>query len=131
MTPPINLPEPTIVSESGLEATAAVMGLLAAQRRRALLRYLERVDGAATLSEVAEAIATETRRSDPAVISDHADAASRAVRDTRISLHHVHVPKLAEADAIDYDPETETLTLLERGRTLLERQAAVCGPIRE
>ena len=131
MNPPITTPPThTEFDDSSIEGVATAMGLLADRRRRAVLRYLERAGGTATLSELAEAIAMETRNPDPATISDLADASSQETRDVRISLHHVHVPKLADAGAIEYDSETETLTLCDRGRTLLDRQEAVCGPLR-
>ena len=31
-------------------------------------------------------------------------------REIAISLHHVHIPRLADADVVDYDPETRTVT---------------------
>ena len=131
MNSPSNAP-PTHLEfdDSSAEAVETAMGLLANRQRRAVLRYLERAGGTATLSELAESIAMETRNPDPATISDHAGVSSQEARDVRISLHHVHVPKLTEADAIEYDSETETLTLREKGRTLLDRQEAVCGPLR-
>ena len=131
MIPPSNSPAMTSDADGfSAEDVGTVMGLLADPRRRALLHTLERADGTATLSEVAEAIATETRNPDPGAISDLAGVSSRDVREVRISLHHLHIPKLAAAGAIDYDSETETLTLRERGHTLLDRQEAVCGPLR-
>lgn len=131
MIPPTDSPAATPDADDfSAEDVGTVMGLLADQRRRALLGYLERADGAATLTEVAEAIATETGNPDPRAMSDLAGVSSRDVREVRISLHHLHVPKLAAAGAIDYDSETETLTLRERGRTLLDRREAVCGPLR-
>lgn len=131
MIPPTSSP-PTHadIDDSSADAIGTAMGLLADQQRRTLLRYLERADGTATLSEVAEAIATETRNPDPGAISDLAGAPSRDVREARISLHHLHIPKLVAASAIDYDSETETLTLRDAGRRLLDRQEAVCGPLR-
>lgn len=131
MNPPINSPAADLeFDDSSADAVATAMGILADRDRRAVLRYLDRSGGTATLTELAEAIATETRNPDPATISDLADVSSRDVRELRISLHHVHVPKLDAAGAIDYDRTTETLTLLGQGRTLLERQEAVCGPLR-
>ena len=131
MHPPINSPaaDPEF-DDSSVDAVDTAMGLLADRRRRAVLRYLDRSDGTATLTELAEAIASESRNPDPSTISDLAGASSRDVRAVRISLHHVHVPKLDAAGAIEYDRQTETLTLLDEGRSLLDRQEAVCGPLR-
>ncbi|ADB60863.1 hypothetical protein Htur_1979 [Haloterrigena turkmenica DSM 5511] len=131
MTPPINSPAADLeFDDSSADAVDTAMGILADRNRRAVLRYLDRSDGTATLTELAEAIATDTRNPDPTTISDLADVSSRDVREVRISLHHLHVPKLDAAGAIDYDRKTETLTLLDQGRTLLERQEAVRGPLR-
>ena len=131
MNSPINSPAAhSDVADSSAEAADTAMGLLANRRRRAVLRYLDRAGGTAPLSDVAAAIATETRNPDPAAISDLAGVSSRDVREVRISLHHVHVPKLVAANAIDFDSETEELTLRDHGRTLLDRQQAVCGPLR-
>ncbi|QSW99002.1 DUF7344 domain-containing protein [Haloterrigena alkaliphila] len=131
MTPSTNAPAVlTEFDDAGADEIDSAMDLLANRQRRAALRYLERANGSATVSEVARAIAAESRTPDPAVVSDHAGAPSQETRRVRLSLHHAHVPKLVAANAIEYDPETETLALRERGRTLLNRQEAVCGPLR-
>ena len=131
MIPSNNAPAvDTEFDDTGADEIDSAMDLLANRQRRAVLRYLERANGSATLSDVARAIAAESRNPDPAVVSDHAGAPSQETRRVRLSLHHAHIPRLTAANAIDYDPETETLTLCERGRTLLDRQKAVCGPLR-
>ncbi|MDQ2052498.1 hypothetical protein RBH26_18710 [Natronolimnohabitans sp. A-GB9] len=135
MIPPANSSSPArpVTSEPSVgtdETAETAMGLLASRRRRAVLRHLKRVGGSATLADVAAAIATETRTAGPRTVSDHGNVSRRQRRAVRLSLHHVHVPKLADADAIDYDSETRTLTLREHGRTLLAREGAVCGPVR-
>ncbi|WP_323190733.1 hypothetical protein [Halostella sp. PRR32] len=72
-----------------------VFEVLADQRRRNLLRYLLECDPPATVTEMADALL--------------ADAGTEEVeerRNLRISLHHVHLPKLDETGFVDYDAET-------------------------
>ncbi len=102
------------------------MNLLADRRRRELLRYLEDVGGSAPLPEIAVEIATGEATSEPNTISDHVSVSPRDRRAVQISLHHTHVPKLAAADAVEFDSATETVSLTDRGRTLLSRTDAVC-----
>lgn len=128
MIPLLQSPERlTAFGESPSDGIDTAMELLAHRRRRAVLQSLEAAGGSATLTEIAVEIATQEAAATPNAISDHGDVSARDRQAVRISLHHTHVPKLAAADAIDYERETETITLRERGRTLLDREAAVRG----
>ncbi|WP_226479597.1 DUF7344 domain-containing protein [Natrinema amylolyticum] len=128
MIPLLSSPESlTAFGETQADAVDTAMELLADQRRRSLLNYLEETDGTATLTEVAVEIADQEAGAEPNAISDH-DVSPRDRRAVRISLHHTHIPKLANADVVDYDTETETITLTDRGRTLIDRQDAVQEP---
>ncbi|MFC7079662.1 DUF7344 domain-containing protein [Halorussus caseinilyticus] len=69
---------------------------LAAERRRNALYVLYRRAEGITLSELAEEIAG----------AEDADAERVAT-----SLHHVHLPKLADVGVADYDPAAETVRL--------------------
>ena len=70
--------------------------LLADRRRRQVLGYLRaHGDGAVSVDELAAAIADGTSSSG----EGHEDAVHR----TAIELHHAHLPKLADADLVDYD----------------------------
>lgn len=64
------------------------------RRRRILLARLRERGGRTTVRELTEAIATHERE------NDDADVDTRAVE---ISLHHVHVPKLAAAGIVERD----------------------------
>jgi len=128
MIPLLRSPENlTAFGDSSSDAVDTTMALLADRRRRAVLQYLEDGDGSATLTELAVEIATREAASEPNAISDHGGVSARDRRTARISLHHTHIPKLAAADVIDYESDTETVTLRERGRALLERDEAVRG----
>ena len=128
MIPLLRSPESlTSFGESASDGVDTAMKLLAHRYRRSMLQYLEDGDGSATLTELAVDIATQDAATEPNAISDHGDVSARERRTVRISLHHTHIPKLAAADVIDYERETETVTLCERGRTLLERDDAIRG----
>lgn len=132
MIPLLNSPESlTAFGDSRADAVDTAMDLLANRRRRAILDSLEESGGSATLTELAVEIAVQEAGSEPNVISDHGDVSARDRRAVRISLHHTHIPKLAAAEAVDYDSATETVTLRDRGRELLSRQEAVHGPPQE
>ena len=128
MIPLLRSPETlSAFGESASDGVDTAMKLLAHRHRRSVLQYLEDGDGSATLTELAVEVAAREAATEPNVISDHGDVSPRERRTARITLHHTHIPKLAAADVIDYDSKTETVTLRERGRMLLERDDAVRG----
>ncbi|UTF53893.1 DUF7344 domain-containing protein [Natronosalvus rutilus] len=124
-----NIPSPALFEQAG-EVTST-FDLLADQRRRVVVRYLEETTGPATLGELAEEISVRESSGRLHSISDHADAQHDHLRSITISLHHVHIPKLADADAIDYDPETKTALLTETGERIAARMDAICGEPRD
>ncbi|MGQ3413210.1 DUF7344 domain-containing protein [Natrinema sp. LN54] len=129
MIPLLSSPESlTAFGETESDAVDTAMDLLADRRRRAVLKYLAETDGSAALTELAVEIAAQEAGAEPNAISDHGDVSARDRRAVRISLHHTHIPKLANADVVDYETETETVTLRDRGRALLSRQDAVNEP---
>lgn len=100
------------VDASSVESTAdsalspaAISELLAAGRRRYALYYLVGCDYAASVEEVTEQVAVwETETS----ASEIEPSVYEAIR---TDLVHVHLPKLAAADAIEYDEDSELVTL--------------------
>lgn len=70
--------------------------LLAVKRRRLALAALEGRDGAVELQELAREVATRE-----GIETEDGDAFERVA----VTLHHVHLPKLAEAGILEYDPE--------------------------
>ena len=88
-----------------------VAGVLASERRRAVLRHLQTTDGEASLVELGSAVFA-TERS--------ADASAARRRRVELSLHHVHLPKLEEAGVLEYDRTEKTARLRPDVGPLLE-----------
>ncbi|MFD1513724.1 DUF7344 domain-containing protein [Halomarina rubra] len=81
--------------------------LLADDERRTLLGAFEE----------AEHVAVEDLRDHIAADADDRDHAS-------IRLHHVHLPKLADAGLLDVDADGDVVTPTDRGRALASRLEA-------
>lgn len=77
--------------------------LLASECRQALLEWLAAAsDRRHTLESLASAVSS----------SDDMDQ----FQAVSLSLHHVHLPKLDEADVLDYDPNSKTVEYREAPR---------------
>lgn len=71
--------------------------LLAVKRRRTTLTVLSTTEMPVSLDEIAEAVTCrETSDGDQV---EHA-------RDVKVTLHHIHLPKLDSAGVVDYDAES-------------------------
>jgi len=81
------------MSESRHRNDSAVLAALANDRRRVILRCLERTDGPTSVTEMAERVS----ESDPYSDISHTRIA--------IELYHVQLPKLDAADLIAYDAD--------------------------
>lgn len=88
-----------------------ICAVLAHHRRRELVRYLQTVDEPVTVTDAAAALTAAT--ADAPEASD-ADAVER----TAVVLYHVHIPKLAAHDVVEYDRERDRLVLTERAAQL-------------
>lgn len=77
-----------LADESG---TDELLKVLAANRRRRVIRALLDADGTVSLTELADEVARE--RAD-------ADGVPTDPERVEISLHHVHLPKLADAGLV-------------------------------
>lgn len=79
-----------------------IFDLLAHDRRRRTLQYLQQVVGAVHVSDVADQLALwegeHTREQYERICT---------------GLVHAHLPKLADAGVVQYDPDTETVALVE------------------
>jgi hypothetical protein len=102
-------------SESGQELSKSeVFELLSADRRQAVLLYLNATDGTADLGELAEHIAGKECDCRPTELS------SQQRKRVYVGLYQCHLPKMADADVIDYDADRGTVALNDRSERLLE-----------
>lgn len=90
-----------------------VFDLLSSPRRRYVLYYLqEHDDGPVDLRELSEQVAAW--ENDTTV----EDLTSQQRKRVYVSLYQTHIPKMAEADVIDYDQDSGTVTLTDRARAV-------------
>ncbi len=87
--------------------TDTVCSLLGHELRRAVLRCLMTESGPVTLDDLAEQLGGADRR-------------TAAGERLQIRLHHMHLPKLAEENAIAYDRDTTAVSMTRDGRRLAE-----------
>ena len=73
-----------------------IFQLLANQTRRELLVYLGNRDGSVELEELVEYLSTAVDWGDSPLEPTKSD-------DIAIRLHHMHLPKLADFEIVDYD----------------------------
>lgn len=93
--------------------TDAALELIARSQRRRLLAHLDDVAGPVDLDDLAVELGGQ-----------HDGSLER----TRVSLHHVHLPKLADAGVVEYSREHGNVELTPVGEqltALLERFATV------
>ena len=104
---------PTMPAETTVDTTQA-FDLLGSDRRRALLRLLP-ADGTSMSIRTAalHLVLAESSEDAPTV-------APETYRRALTSLHHAHLPKLADADAVDYDTESGSVR---RGPVAAELEA--------
>ena len=94
-------PTRTTYNPSTVDLTAGdIFPLLADDRRRNMLQYLAQRTGSVSLGELAEQVAIW--EDDPTY-----DQYERILT----SFHHRHLPKLTEAEVVEYDVERETVTV--------------------
>jgi len=109
----------------------ATYDLLADSRRRLILSVLFEQDSTVSLENLVDEVVFYESAGEPGVHSSHEIGATKDRRSVRISLHHVHLPKLAEAGAVVYDVDDQTVRCTDHGRTLYDRLDAICGTPRE
>lgn len=95
------------ITQPHVDATQSpdtIFALLSDRRRRYVSKILSEQDLPIGLHQLATAVASwET-----GTASDEVSAETTA--EIATTLHHVHLPKLADADVIDYDTATNTVT---------------------
>ena len=82
-----------------------LLELLSHPYRRFVLAHLDETDDSHTVSEVAAELGAWQAE------LSLANRTARGVGSIETVLHHCHLPKLAEADVIEYEPTLGTVTL--------------------
>lgn len=90
--------------EESRQSVDVTFDLLSHYHRRYALDCL-REHGTMSLADLVDEVAARDYGQPPGDIADHDRERVSA------SLYHTHIPKLAEADMVDYDQATETVTL--------------------
>lgn len=97
-------PQPASTGTPSLSADVLFSALSASQRRY-ILQYLSSASTTVTLTGLIEAVAAwETN-------TDTAEPAEAARTTAAVALQHVHLPKLADAGLVSFDPDQETVAL--------------------
>lgn len=128
MLPVISDPDSLTPVSAGSTAAGdgAQFDVLADRRRRAVLRYLDASDEeSVSLSDLADHLVLEGDAEEGGALASCGDALFGTRRRVAITLRHSHVPKLADAGAVAFDHETNTVSLREEGRELLARAETI------
>lgn len=91
--------------ESDVDDVEAVLATLANDRRRAALSVLDALEGATSVTKLAERVAAREDDTDPGSVS----ATER--RRIEISLYHAHLPAMEGAGLLEYDPDDGEVAL--------------------
>lgn len=90
-----------------------IFELLTSPRRRGVICYLKSVGGEATRGELAEQLAAAEHDIDQSEVS------AQQRKRLYISLYQVHLPRLADAEVIEYDEDRGTVELTDRANLLI------------
>lgn len=108
----------TATEESGISGhkltKSEVFELLSADRRQAVLLYLDTNDGKTKLGELAEHIASRECN------CSRSELSSQQRKRAYVGLYQCHLPKMADAGVIEYDSDRGTVALNENSSRLLE-----------
>jgi hypothetical protein len=83
----------------------AIFKLLASQRRRYVLSCLKENEDPIALAALANKVAA--RENDLPV----SEVSEEEIKHIHLSLYHTHIPKLNDADVVEYDQGKDTVTL--------------------
>ncbi|WP_323192611.1 hypothetical protein [Halostella sp. PRR32] len=87
----------------------AIFRLLSSQRRRYVLHSLKEYENPLALADLAKEVGI--RETDGA----NSEVSVEEVKRISISLYHTHIPKLRDANIVQYDKETDIVTLSDEG----------------
>lgn len=121
MLPVISDPESLSTVSGDSNAVDSQFDVLADRRRRAVLRYLDARSESVSLSDLADHLVLEDDAEESGALASCGDALFGRRRRVQITLRHSHVPKLADAGAVAFDIDANTVALTERGEELLAR----------
>ncbi|MDG5760498.1 ArsR family transcriptional regulator [Natronococcus sp. A-GB1] len=122
MLPAISDPESlTALSTEAADETSATFDLLANRRRRLVLRRLAESDAPVSVDDLVDHVVLAEDGSESGSVASVGDAVIGTRRRMRLSLHHVHLPKLAETNVVDVDSGSNAVSLGENGSGLLGR----------
>ncbi|ELY53804.1 hypothetical protein C491_20886 [Natronococcus amylolyticus DSM 10524] len=111
----------TAPSAEAADETSATFDLLANRRRRLVLRRLAESDAPVSVDDLVDHVVLAEDGSESRSVASVGDAVIGTRRRVRLSLHHVHLPKLAEANVVDVDSGSHAVSLGENGSGLLGR----------
>lgn len=102
------------------DRASVIYECLSRSRRRYLLHCLNTEDQSMALAELAEDVADREARAQTEVDDVF-------VEDVYMSLYHTHVPKLVDANLVEYDQGRDEVTLIEYPEELesIERSRAL------
>lgn len=99
-------------------SSTAVFDAIANRERRLLLRYLHECEFMVLRADAAEQVAAWERDADREAVG--ADERKRV----EVRLQHDHLPRLRDADIVDYDERSGMVALTDAGESVAERVAA-------
>ncbi|MFC6764673.1 DUF7344 domain-containing protein [Natrinema soli] len=108
------VPDPTDIESI---AADTALEILSNERRRYVLQCLPPVDNPMALADLADEVAALENG------TGTADVSKEDSKDVYVSLSHADIPKLADADIVEYDQVQNTVTLTQNAaelRPLLE-----------
>lgn len=101
------------VADSETLSKNVVFELLTSPRRRGVIRYLKATGGEVTRGELAEQLAAAEHDIDQEAVS------AQQRKRLYISLYQVHLPRMADAEVIEYDEDRGTVELTAKADQLV------------
>ena len=121
MLPVISDPESLRAPASTSPATDDAASLLSDPRYRTILEHLQTTATPTSVVDLADYLVLEESDDERARIAELGDALLGARRCLRLSLRHAHLPALADAGLVTFDPATNLVSLADPGADLLAR----------
>lgn len=94
------------------ETASTMFKILAHHRRRYVIHCLRKYENPMTLADLADEVAV--LENDTALMEIPAEEIKRVY----FSLYHTHIPKLADAELVQYQQDGDLVTLAERAENL-------------